>query len=336
MNGRERILATLEGGTRDSLALMPITMMFASSLAGHKYRNYASNHKVLVECQLRVAETFDFDYVSAISDPAREASDLGAPIEWFDDQPPALNESRALIAGKAAFARLQLPDPHRGPRMSDRIAGVALLKERAGKDKFIEGWVEGPCAMAADLRGLNALMLDFHDDEAFVRDLFEFVVEMELRFARAQLDAGADLIGVGDAAASLVGPRIYREFVLPFECELIEGLRNLGAYVRLHICGNTRRILPEMGQTGADIIDLDYPSPLGEARAAMGPRQVLLGNIDPVRSLRDGTPKSITADLEECFRQAGPRYIAGAGCEVPSGTPEGNVHAMRCFARSHC
>ena len=44
---------------------------------------------------MRVAESFGFDYVSAISDPAREASDLGAAVEWFDDQPPAIVESRA-------------------------------------------------------------------------------------------------------------------------------------------------------------------------------------------------------------------------------------------------
>ena len=58
-------------------------------------------------------------------------------------------------------------------------------------------------------------MFDFGDDPVFVRELFSFVVQMELRFAKAQLEAGADIIGVGDAAASLVGPRIYNEFVLP-------------------------------------------------------------------------------------------------------------------------
>lgn len=335
MTGRERILALLEGRKPDSLPLMPITMMFAARLSGRKYLDYASDHRALAECQLRVAETFDFDYVSAISDPAREASDLGATVEWFDDQPPAINESRALLASKASLAALQLPTAGAGPRMADRIAAIRLLRQRAGHGKLVEGWVEGPCAMAADLRGLNALMLDFHDDPGFVRDLFAFVVDMEIRFARAQVDAGADLIGVGDAAASLVGPTIYREFVFPFECRLIQSLREMGALVRLHICGNTRRILAEMGQTGSHIVDLDFLSPLAEARAAMGPLQVLLGNIDPVRALRDATPDSVTASLETCLRDAAPRWIVGAGCEIPVDTPEENVHALRRFARSH-
>src|SRR3954471_6788007 len=120
-------------------------------------------------------------------------------------------------------------DPLGGGRMHDRVRAVALLRERAGGDLLVEGWVEGPCAEAADLRGINTLMLDFYDDPAFVRDLFAFVLEMELRFAREQVKAGADVIGVGDAAASLVGPQIYNELVWPFEKQLVEGIHSLGA-----------------------------------------------------------------------------------------------------------
>ncbi len=67
----------------------------------------------------------------------------------------------------------------------------------------------------------------------------------------------------------------------------------------------------------------------------MGPGQVLLGNIDPVRALRDGTPERITAMLEDCYQAAGPRFIVGAGCEVPPGTPVENLQALTDFARSH-
>jgi uroporphyrinogen-III decarboxylase len=66
----------------------------------------------------------------------------------------------------------------------------------------------------------------------------------------------------------------------------------------------------------------------------MGPDQVLLGNIDPVRALRDGTPESVTEAIAACHRDAGPRYIVGAGCEVPRGTPPANVLALTEYARS--
>ena len=335
MTSRDRVLAMIEGRPVDHLPCMPITMMFAADQIGVQYRDYATDGRVLVEAQMRTAEAFGFDYVSVISDPGCEAADCGAAIKYFDDQPPAIDETQARLADKAALATLKIPDPLGGGRMTNRVRGVALFKERVGGEKLIEGWIEGPCAEAADLRGINTLMTDFYDDPAFVRDLFEFVVEMELRFARAQLEAGIDLMGIGDAAASLVGPTIYEEFVWPYEKKLIDGVHALGARVRLHICGNTRRILEAIGRLGCEIVDLDFMVPLAEGRAKMGLNQVLLGNLDPVRALRAGIPASVTAAVAECHQQAGPRYIVGAGCEVPRDTPPENVRAFAAYARAH-
>jgi MtaA/CmuA family methyltransferase len=315
---------------------MPITMMFAADYAGMPYRRYATDGDALADAQLRIAEEFGFDYVSAISDPAREVCDLGGIVEWFDDQPPAIRGESPLLGDKSLLASLRVPDPAAPGRMSDRVHAVRRLSEKAGNELIVEGWVEGPCAMAADLRGMNGLMLDFHDNAEFVEELMSFCVEMETRFAASQVTAGATLIGVGDAAASLVGPKIYARVVLPWEQRLIANLHALGVAVRLHICGNTRKIASDMGATGADIIDLDFFTSLGEARAAMGPDKVLLGNLDPVRTLRGGTPESVYAAVAECHAQAGGRYIVGAGCEVPRGTPSENVRALARYAAEHC
>ena len=334
MNGRERILATMDGGTPDRLPFMPITMMFAADHAGKRYGEYAKDHRVLVECQLRMAEDFDVDHVSCISDPAREAADFGGSVKYFDDQPPAVDEAHAILTDKAALVGLKQPDPLGGGRMHDRVNGVALFKERVGGEKMIEGWVEGPCAMAADLRGINTLMMDFYEDPHFVRDLFAYVVDLELKFARTQVDAGADCIGVGDAAASLIGPQLYEEFVFPYEVHLVNGIHDMGARVRLHICGNTSPIVGGMGRLGCDIVDLDFPVAMTAAREAMGPRQALLGNIDPVRALRDGTPESVYADIAQCHRDAHSPYVVSAGCEVPRGTPIENFRAMLEYARN--
>jgi len=335
MNSRERVFAMLEGRPVDSLPAMPITMMFAADQVGVKYFNYATDYRVLAEAQLCVAERFDFDYVSVISDPGCEASALGASLKFFPDQPPAIDEENALLKDKSRLARLEVPDPAQPERMHNRAEGVRLLKERVGDDKVVEGWIEGPCAEAADLRGINSLMLDFYDDPAFVRELFEFLVEVELCFARYQVAMGADLIGVGDAAASLVGPKFYNEFVWPMEQKLVGALHAEGVKTRLHICGNTRRILEGMGRLHCSMVDLDSLSPVSEGREKMGAKQVILGNLDPVRVLKDGTPESVYEAVGECHRHAGHRFIVGPGCEVPRGTPPANLQALVRYAREH-
>lgn len=335
MNGAERILGTFRGKPTDCLPLTPITMMFAADQIGVPYGRYVKDYQVLVEAQLRTAEKFDLDHVSCISDPAREAADCGARIQFFEDQPPAPDETHSLLAYKAALNKLKVPNPLGGGRMHDRVRAAEAFRRRVGGEKLIEGWVEGPCAEASDLRGINRLMMDFFDDPGFVRDLFDFILEMEIAFAKAQVEAGVDYIGVGDAAASLVGPRIYEEFVWPYEKKLVDGLHALGTRVRLHICGDTRKILGGMARLGCELTDLDYPVPMEEARREMGAGCVLGANLHPVGIVRDGTPESIAAALAECHRQAGSRFVVEAGCEIPRDTPEANLHALRQYARGH-
>jgi MtaA/CmuA family methyltransferase len=329
MNSRERVLAHLEGRAVDRLPLMPITMQFAADLAGIRYRDYEMDHRRLVEGQVRVAEQFGFDYVNTMSDPGREAADCGATLDIFEHQPAAVIEETPRLADRTDLVSLRIPAPLGGGRMHNGVNAVALLKERVGRDLVVEGWIEGPCAEAADLRGLSNLMLDFFDDPAFVRDLFEFCLEMGLRFARVQIEAGADLIGIGDAAASLVGPSIYEEFVWPYEKRLVDGIHAMGGRARLHICGDTRFCLSGMGRLGCAIVDLDSLSPMADGRSGMGPDQVLLGNINPVTVLRNGTPDSVRAAVAECHARAGCRFIVGAGCEVPRDTPHANLLALR-------
>ena len=342
MNSRERVRAMLDGTTVDHLPNMAITMMFAADQIGAAYLDYATNYRVLAEAQMTTSERFGIDHVSVISDPAVEAADCGATAKYYPNQPPAIDETVALLLDKSKLIELQSHPAVTarsplgiGPRMTNRIAGVSLLRERVGDEKWIEGWVEGPCAEASDLRGINNLMLDFTDDPSFVTDLFEFVIEMELAFAAAQIRAGADIIGIGDAAASLVGPRIYKQLVLPFEKRLVDGIHSLGGRVRLHICGNTRQILDGIATLGCDMVDLDYFTPVDEGRAKLGPHQVILGNIDPVRTLRDGAPQSVYNAIALCHAQAGHSYIVGAGCEVPRDTPLENFRQLAQYAEAH-
>ncbi len=334
MNGYERILATLDRRPVDRLAFMPITMMFAADQIGVTYGEYTSDYRVLVEGQLETARRFDIDVVSCISDPAREATDCGAKIHVFEDQPPAIDESEPLLYDKSRLKLLKSPDPLRdGSRMLDRVLAADCFARKIKGEKLIEGWVEGPCAEAADLRGINHLMTDLVEDVEFVRRLFEFNVRTATAFAEAQIKAGCDLIGIGDAAASLIGPKRYRDLVFPFEKQLVDNIHAAGARVRLHICGNISRSLVDIGRLGCDMVDLDSMVSVARAREETGPDQVLAGNLDPVAVLRNGTPEEITQAVALCHGQAGRHFIVGAGCEVPRDTPTENLEAMRDYAR---
>jgi MtaA/CmuA family methyltransferase len=220
--------------------------------------------------------------------------------------------------------------------MRKRIDAIALMKKECGGEKAVEGWIEGPMAESCDLRGVSRVLMDIYDDPGFVRDLVAFVVEVELAFARAQVEAGADYIGMGDAAASLMGPEHYRAFIWEAEKKCVRELHRMGVPVRLHICGNITPLLEMLRDVEADLVDLDSMVPVAEAREKLGPGRCLAGNINPVADLRNGTPESVDRALQQCFRDAGESsYAVAAGCEVPRDTPAANLRAMARFAQAH-
>lgn len=335
MNGRTRIIAHIRGEPVDRLPVMPITMQFAAELSGVSYLDYATDFEALARAQSYVAERFEFDHVSVISDPTREAEACGAAVEYYRDQPPALRASEALLADKASLRNLAMPDILGENRMHDRVRGVAALRAGAGRARLVEGWVEGPCAQACNLRGIHQSMLDLIDDPGFFRELAAFTVEMELAFAEAQIRSGADVIGIGDAAASLIGPQLYGQHVYEFEKRLVDGIHALGAMVRMHICGNTGPLLHWLGELGCEIVDLDHMVAIGAARDAMGPGQIILGNCDPVNVLLRGDEELVRTTVGRCHEEAGERFIIGAGCEIPPGTPRSNVKALAAYSASH-
>ncbi|HMD62109.1 MAG TPA: uroporphyrinogen decarboxylase family protein [Opitutaceae bacterium] len=326
MTPRERYFAVLGGARPDVLPRLPILMQFAAEHIGSFYGAFASDHRVLVEANLRCAEEFGIDQLNTMSDPYRETAGFGAPIEFPRDGVPIC--LKPPLEENPGLAKLPRPDPLRAPRMRDRIDAVRAYKERAGDRFSIMGWVEGPAAEAADLRGVSNFFIDLLDDPAYASALMARCVETAIEFARPQVGAGADTIGIGDAVASQVSAKVYESLILPQEQRLVAALHEMGARVRLHICGNIRHLLRAIATLGLDVIDIDHMVGLAEARLALGPRIVLAGNVDPVAVVLRGTPEVISAAVRRCYSEAGEPFMVNAGCEIPSSTPAANLRAL--------
>jgi MtaA/CmuA family methyltransferase len=326
MTPRERYLAVLRGERPDFLPRIPIVMQFAAEFIGSNYGAFAADHRVLVEANLRCAEEFGFEQVSTISDPYREASGFGAAIEFDRDHGPICRHPP--LEDNPDLASLPRPEPERAPRMRDRIDAVRLYRERVGDRYSVLGWVEGPAAEAADLRGVSNFLMDLLDDPDYARALMARCVETGVEFARAQVAAGADTIGIGDAVASQVSPQVYEALILPYERNLVAAIRGMGVFVRLHICGNITHLLPGLATLGVDILDVDHLASLATARRAVGPNVTLAGNVDPVTCVMHGPPERVRAAVERCAAEAGGRFMVNAGCEIPAATPPAHLHAL--------
>lgn len=325
MTSRERYLAVLEGRPVDFLPRTPILMQFAAEYIGSNYGAFAADHRVLVEANARCAADFGFEQLSCISDPYRETQGFGGEVTYVTDGPPRCEPP---MADHKDLARLGDADPMASVRMRDRVDAAALYRERFGEAYSILGWVEGPAAEGADLRGVSTFLIDLWDDPAFAGELMDRCVDVGIAFALAQAEAGAETIGIGDAIASQVDPGTYEKLIQPRQKRLVQGIQAGGARVKLHICGNITHLLPGIADLGVDILDADHMVDMALVRKTVGPNVALTGNMDPVSVLRNGDPAAIREAITRVYEEVGNPYMVNAGCEAPPSTPRANLLAL--------
>ncbi len=338
MESLERVRGLLAGSPVDHLPVQPLIMQFAARHAGLDYNDYVTHARRLAEAQMRLAEDFGVDCLMTCSDPARELIDIAGDesVAW-ESTGPAVVEERAALRDTSRLARLSIPDPLAPGRMRERVESIAIMREACGPGASIVGWVEGPLALAQEMRGLSNLMLDFYDDQTFAAELLDFTSRVGRAYWGPQVEAGADTIGMSDAAASMMSPAQYEAFVFPAQLRVVEDIRSRRpeVIVRLHMCGRTDDLLPTMKRLPVDIFELDFPVDLVRARSILGPEAVILGNVSTVEEMLTGTPEEVYAAAGECHRICGPRHIVGTGCEVAPETPPENLRALVAYARDH-
>lgn len=123
MNSLERTLARIAGEPVDRPPNFDILMQYAAHLIGAPLSRYYQDYRVLCEANMAALEAFDLDIVQTISDPYREAADLGMKIEFPEDNLPLGID--LLLADPARIASRPLRRPHRGARAPPAAAGHA-------------------------------------------------------------------------------------------------------------------------------------------------------------------------------------------------------------------
>ncbi len=327
MTRKEALYNLAAGREADGVIFAPILMHFAARQIGKTYGEFASDHKVLVRANVHAVREFGMDMASLISDPYRETSAFGAEIEFIDEGVPKC--LTRVINSPGDIHSLKIPDIYEDYRTLDRINGARELAGELGNEVSVGGWIEGPLAEASDLAGVSEMLLMLMMDPENANLLMDKCVTVAKNFAKAQIDAGCDLIGIGDAICSQIDLDTYNQFILERHRDIIAFIHDQGALVKLHICGDITHLLHSIKEIKADIVDFDWQVDLAEGRKILGPETILCGNINPVL-VQDKTSHEVyvlTSELLE--KERGNRFIMSAGCEIPVNTPPENLLAMR-------
>lgn len=333
MTSLERTLAFINGERTDRPPFHPIIMRWAAKYAGIRYRDFCLDPLSKCRGMIRCARDFGIDWVTVMSDPWAEASAFGIKVEYPEDSLPV--DTGGHLPDAISAASIRNYDPMANERCRNRIMEIREFKRQLSNEYFIVGWVEGPVAEYVDLRKASEASVDFYLDPVSVGKAMDIIVESAMEFISLQVKEGAHCIGIGDSFCSQIGPDLYRQYAFEREKKMVQHIHSQGAIAKLHICGNTESIIPDMILTGVDIIDIDHLVPSMEPFVKLlGKNQVFSGKADPVSVIQDGNLHDILRCVHDDYKVTNGRCIVSAGCEITPGTSMANMNAFKSAAGS--
>ncbi|MCO6449554.1 MAG: hypothetical protein J5I90_02085 [Caldilineales bacterium] len=202
---------------------------------------------------------------------------------------------------------------------------IDLVKARVGGEVSVHGEAFSPLTYYMELFGYADALMTFIKDPGKVHALLDRLSEASVAWAVAQARHGVDALLMSSAfvGGPFLSPKMYKEFVVPYEHRVTDAVKAEGVPVYTHTCGSIAKILDLMIETGTMGIDTMDPPPLGNtelafAKEKVGRKVFLKGNMNAVALLAAKTEEDVIAHASERIRDGMPGggYILSTACSV--------------------
>jgi uroporphyrinogen-III decarboxylase len=253
--------------------------------------------------------------------------DAPAPRPAFDGFDPGSVAERVAYIPVSQGLRFAI-DPE---RPFDAVASVVA---KAGRDHSVHAEVTSPLDYFLDLFGFEQAMVGCLEDPGRAKAVLERYTAGIVGMAEGLAATGVDAIKISSpfAGAGFVSTAFYEAFVLPYEGRIARAIEGRGVRAYIHTCGDVQDRLELMAGSGASGIECLDPPPLGrieleDAKARVGGRIFIKGNIDPVHVLLAGGPGTVRADAARRLATGKPggRFILSTACSIAPHTPPANA-----------
>ena len=221
------------------------------------------------------------------------------------------------------------------PNAQTAFEAVQIIQDALNDEIFTGVGLMGPFTTAANLAGVEIILKSMRKDKEGLHKLLDFAADITIEVGRKFVENQIG-IGLAEPTASLLSPKQFREFVIPYYVKVMDKWKEWGSRGSgFHICGDTTKLLetfPEMGIRG---VSIDSAVDIAVAKDLVGDKLSIMGNVSPIEILR-GTPESIEQAVIDCFRKCwdNPRgFTIAPGCDIPVQTSLENIDAYMSAAR---
>jgi uroporphyrinogen-III decarboxylase len=226
------------------------------------------------------------------------------------------------------------------------FACIDQVKVEAQGEYSIHGEVNSPFDSIFHLLDFEDVLMGILTHPKVIHQTLEVLTHVSLLWAVAQIRRGTDAIKLSSpwAGSGFISRQHYKEFVLPYESRIVQGIREEGGVVYTHTCGAISDRLDLIVASGVHGIECLDPPPLGDmelnqAVADWGEQIFIKGNVDSVNMLLVEKPEQVFADAAQrvAIGARGKGFILSSACSIAPRVPAHNVLAMvqaaRCFER---
>ena len=232
-NGRKRVKAAFKREYADVVPAYPILGQFTSQLTGISIKEFLTDKQKLADSEIAAYERYRPDIIVVMGNLLMEAEAMGNELK-FPENGMCISKKLAL-EDKAKLNSLSVPDPYKDGRLPDYMESCKMIKD-AITDSSVGAVIAGPWTIAINLRGASELIRDAMKDPGYVHELMGLTTEVAIRFGLAIPSTGAGMsYSEAPASASLISPKMYRDFVFPYHKKAIGRLKEEGIYCTLHI-----------------------------------------------------------------------------------------------------
>jgi uroporphyrinogen decarboxylase len=241
------------------------------------------------EVTMQPLDRFPLDAAILFSDILTIPDAMGLGLSFAQGEGPQFERP---VRDAKAIQRLGVPDPEAD--LGYVMDAVRLIRsELDGKIPLI-GFSGSPWTLATYMveggssRTFSRIKALRYEDPVALHALLTVLAESVATYLRAQIEAGAQIIQIFDTWGGVLTPSDYREFSLDYMTHVIEALpeENDGRAVPVILfTKGGGPWLETMVSSGADCLGLDWTVDIGDARARVGDRVSLQGNLDPAALL---------------------------------------------------
>ncbi len=271
------------------------------------FMSLCQNPELACEVTLQPLRRYPLDAAILFSDILTIPDAMGLGLHFAAGEGPQFERP---LRSAADIEALPVPDPEQ--ELGYVMDAVRTIRRELKGEVPLIGFSGSPWTLATymveggstkEFRRIKGMLFD---QPALLHQLLGKLADAVILYLNAQIRAGAQAVQIFDTWGGVLSGRDYREFSLQYMQRIVAGLTREHDGRRVPVILFTKNggsWLEAMAETGADCLGLDWTCDIDQARARVGDRVALQGNMDP--AVLYASPERIRAEVADILARFG-------------------------------